>query len=281
MNTDYMIGDSYGENVISPITLAMFEDSGWYKPDYSKSNQFLWGKGNGCFFFVQFIECVSKALFSNDIKSWFTNSFCTKMNYPVCSVSNKFRGDCRTKKWPKLGPFEQYLGSPNISGVNELASKCPIPIENKGSQKYYGGSCSVGQTQTINKFEKVCPDCACFMSNLREIPLRVESDKQLRHQNALMPSTNENPSESKMEKRVSLLADPENVQPLATLMENDYRTHCFEFFCTGQTLNVKVLNKTAVCKDNQNVTIPGYQGVIQCPPASVLCDTKYKCKFGC
>ena len=28
---DFMIGETYGENVISEITLALFEDSGWYK----------------------------------------------------------------------------------------------------------------------------------------------------------------------------------------------------------------------------------------------------------
>ena len=46
-----MIGDSYGENLMSSITLALFEDSGWYIPDYSTSNLFLWGKNKGCEFF--------------------------------------------------------------------------------------------------------------------------------------------------------------------------------------------------------------------------------------
>ena len=58
MNTDYMIGDSYGENHISEITLAIFEDSGWYKVDYSKGNLFTWGKNKGCKFFDESFPCI-------------------------------------------------------------------------------------------------------------------------------------------------------------------------------------------------------------------------------
>lgn len=28
------------------MTLAVFEDSGWYTVDYSKAEDFLWGKGS-------------------------------------------------------------------------------------------------------------------------------------------------------------------------------------------------------------------------------------------
>ena len=58
MNTDYMIGESYGENLISDITLALFSDSGWYSIDYSLSNLFIWGKGKGCAFFDRKKKCI-------------------------------------------------------------------------------------------------------------------------------------------------------------------------------------------------------------------------------
>lgn len=56
MNTDYMIGDSYGENLFSDISLALFKDSGWYDVDFNKSNLFEWGKNEGCSFFN--LKCV-------------------------------------------------------------------------------------------------------------------------------------------------------------------------------------------------------------------------------
>ncbi|XP_029634007.1 leishmanolysin-like peptidase 2 [Octopus sinensis] len=38
------------QTVIDPITLAVFESSGWYKVNYAASDKFLWGKGAGCKF---------------------------------------------------------------------------------------------------------------------------------------------------------------------------------------------------------------------------------------
>nr|KAI8740481.1 leishmanolysin-like peptidase 2 [Biomphalaria glabrata] len=36
--------------LIDPITLALFEDSGWYKVNYSQADKFIWGKDKGCSF---------------------------------------------------------------------------------------------------------------------------------------------------------------------------------------------------------------------------------------
>jgi len=58
MNTDFMIGDSYGENLISEISLALFEDSGWYKVNYELANLFLWGKDKGCDFLDFSKKCI-------------------------------------------------------------------------------------------------------------------------------------------------------------------------------------------------------------------------------
>ncbi len=45
---------------ISSLTLALFEDSGWYTPDYSKASQFAkgltWGYKQGCSFMQ--VQCV-------------------------------------------------------------------------------------------------------------------------------------------------------------------------------------------------------------------------------
>ena len=58
LNTDYMIPDMYGDYYISNITLALFEDSGWYKVNYKVSQEMFWGKNKGC----EFLEtkCISQ-----------------------------------------------------------------------------------------------------------------------------------------------------------------------------------------------------------------------------
>ena len=37
-------------NVLSPLTLALLEDSGWYRANYTKTNVSPWGHGVGCDF---------------------------------------------------------------------------------------------------------------------------------------------------------------------------------------------------------------------------------------
>ena len=47
---DYMIAIDYPEIVISDITLAVFEDSGWYSVNYYTGGLFRYGKNMGCSF---------------------------------------------------------------------------------------------------------------------------------------------------------------------------------------------------------------------------------------
>ena len=48
---DYMVSINYQENTISDITLALFEDSGWYRVNYYTGGLFRFGKNKGCEFF--------------------------------------------------------------------------------------------------------------------------------------------------------------------------------------------------------------------------------------
>ena len=51
MLMDYMVGTHHVDHVISDITLAIFEDSGFYKVDYNAAELFRFGKNKGCDFF--------------------------------------------------------------------------------------------------------------------------------------------------------------------------------------------------------------------------------------
>lgn len=39
--------------VLSQLTLALLEDSGWYCVDYSVAESLVWGRGKGCDFISQ------------------------------------------------------------------------------------------------------------------------------------------------------------------------------------------------------------------------------------
>jgi len=45
-----MIADDADNIIISKISLALFEDSGWYGVDYSYAEEMFWGKNEGCAF---------------------------------------------------------------------------------------------------------------------------------------------------------------------------------------------------------------------------------------
>lgn len=166
MNTDYMIGDSYGENLVSDMTLALFEDSGWYKVNENMANLFVWGKNEGIDFFTK--DCINRnSTAPNGFSSNFPNEFCDAKNQPVCSTSFIFRGVCSIKSFrSELPLYQRHFSDPRLGGVDELTDRCPIPIEQKYDQPYYGGSCRVGKKKF--NFEKICPDCACFSTTLLE-----------------------------------------------------------------------------------------------------------------
>ncbi len=106
-----------------------------------------------------------------EYKTDFKNEFCTNFNMPVCSTSNIFRGSCLIEEITEpLELYEKLFKVKNIGGYEKLADRCPTPIESRYKQSTYGGSCRNGEKFSSTKsFEKICPECACFMSNLREI----------------------------------------------------------------------------------------------------------------
>lgn len=50
MAGDFMIAQPYGKSVISDMTLARIEDSGWYTTNYYNGGLFRFKKNQGCDF---------------------------------------------------------------------------------------------------------------------------------------------------------------------------------------------------------------------------------------
>lgn len=69
------------------ITLALFEDSGWYKVNYSYAQDFLWGRGEGCDFGLD-SNC-------HDESSLF---FCQQSQSTGCHHLHQDKGRCETNQ---------------------------------------------------------------------------------------------------------------------------------------------------------------------------------------
>ena len=269
MNTDYMIGDSYGENVISNITLALFEDSGWYLPNYTMSSLFLFGKNVSCGFFNASAKCVDEQR-KGKVHTKYPNEFCTMLNYPQCSIGNVFRGNCKGRRYTHLEKHEQYFMNNEIAGADAMMDKCPIVIENEA---YYGGSCRIGNDEGLDVFEKVCDNCICVIIEKTILNNNTNTNnKNLRHNKGTNYIKN-----AKMDNEVYYNG-------------NELRTGCVEYECTThkqhQTEMYIILNhKDSIIRSKCNykgerLLIPEYKGIIiECPDPTVRCDKKYKFEY--
>lgn len=80
-HTEVMAATLTSLPVLSSMTLALLEDSGWYRPIYSKTGDFTFGKGRGCGFVTE--ECV------NDGKTKHPDIFCTDVaGAPDCTAGS-------------------------------------------------------------------------------------------------------------------------------------------------------------------------------------------------
>jgi len=164
---DYMVSTSYNENTISDITLALFEDSGWYKVNYYTGGLFKFGKGAGCEFFEK--DCIINE------KTQFPNEFCHKVFEPKCLNSHLGYGECFIGSYKdsdeEIPIRNQYFKKKHLGGLY-ITNYCPVsePYYNNESREkfYYENNCRYGDTQGLFQHfgEVIGPQSMCFESSL-------------------------------------------------------------------------------------------------------------------
>lgn len=253
LNTEFMIADSYGENYISELSLALLEDSGWYKVDYSKAQGIKWGKGKGCDFLNE--KCINEIPSKHFLKkntftytTKFKNEFCTNFNEEQCSINRKFRGICAVREFPGKGiipPEFNYFSKStenqnDIGGITEFGDYCPYPLEirDQDNNEISIGNCITGEIIRKEAGEKICEDCRCFHSSLLK------------------------------EKKKNITDDEE---------ESGHNAVCYEAKCKIEHNGKPYL--AILIEDNElrcpygggKLTVEGYNGEIECPHYSVIC----------
>ena len=179
---DYMISSDYFDNVISDITLALFEDSGIYKVNYYSGGLFKFGKNMGCEFFDN--KCLEGG------NTAFKNEFCTVNSEYICSRTKISRGQCILNEYSSTIPKRyRYFSDSDVGGF-EPANYCPVSNTVSQSSDYYHASCRVGSTSLSSDFGEVIGNSSfCFLSSLlpsnsqlssssRSICYQVECDSE-------------------------------------------------------------------------------------------------------
>ena len=157
---DYMISSDYTEVVISDITLALLEDTGFYKIKYYTGGLFRFGKNQGCAFLEK------KCLYNKGEDTSFSNEFCTIQLEPTCAGSHISRGDCYIKNYPyQLNDKYRYYQDRKIGGMI-VTDYCPVSFiyETKNNDYYYPKSCKHGKKE--NEYEVIGENSMCFESSL-------------------------------------------------------------------------------------------------------------------
>jgi len=128
---DYMISMDYSEKVISDITLAFFEDTGYYKVNYYTGGLFRFGKNQGCKFFEK--ECVTE----NGEKTEFSNEFCTEPGMSFCSSGHLSKGSCSVFSPANYCPVSQWYSSRDYAHPRNcnFGKKDDLYIEEKVGKK--------------------------------------------------------------------------------------------------------------------------------------------------
>eukprot|EP00340_Litonotus_pictus_P002591 CAMPEP_0170522668 /NCGR_PEP_ID=MMETSP0209-20121228/8095_1 /TAXON_ID=665100 ORGANISM="Litonotus pictus, Strain P1" /NCGR_SAMPLE_ID=MMETSP0209 /ASSEMBLY_ACC=CAM_ASM_000301 /LENGTH=608 /DNA_ID=CAMNT_0010810301 /DNA_START=317 /DNA_END=2140 /DNA_ORIENTATION=- len=165
MNTDYMIADSYGENSFSEITLAIFEDSGWYKVDYSKANLFTWGKNKGCGFFDENFPCIETRKEEEEGLHWKEESKETRRNEEGESNEKDYMVIDKDKDKDKA-----IVESSDGKSSNKNSTKTNQQLEQRKNQHFLVTNRSKSSyfSQRVNKESKEQEFNVSYQSNFQD-----------------------------------------------------------------------------------------------------------------
>jgi leishmanolysin-like peptidase len=111
--------------VLSNITLALMEDSGWYQVNYQYGQFLSWGYNEGC-------TIASGSCYQYWTERQTNNQpiapFCLGTKPRRCTSDIEYVGSCQLVSWnPSLPREYQYFSNPSQGGVLEIADFCPYP----------------------------------------------------------------------------------------------------------------------------------------------------------
>jgi len=130
--------------ILSPLTLALFEDSGWYSANYTKSRIMPWGHGAGCDF-VRKSCLVQEEDGKTVVPDYGKGYFCTESSQRGCSPSHHYKMGCN------LQDYSVYIDNPNPPSMFSYFVK-----ESLGGMKQVDYCPVFGSTTRSNAYELDC-----------------------------------------------------------------------------------------------------------------------------
>ncbi|GLJ40295.1 hypothetical protein SUGI_0828070 [Cryptomeria japonica] len=149
---EIMTGSVDTRSVVSPMTLALLEDSGWYQANYSMAEQLDWGRHQGADFV------------SSPCNQWKGAYHCNSSHSSGCTYNREAEGYCPIVSYSgELPQWARYFPQPNKGGQSSLADYCTYFVA------YSDGSCT--DTNSARPPDRMLgemrgPDSRCMASSL-------------------------------------------------------------------------------------------------------------------
>ena len=258
---EYMIAEIYTpEQAISGFTLALLEDSGWYKVNKFTGGLMRFGKYQGCDFLKKDCEVhdSSKNKFKNDL---FTGEM---KNYykSTCTSGRQSRAynvifDGRTRGL-------QYQGK-------EIADKCFVSdaYKEEENQRFFVGSCHGGGGEYGQRIYYNYVQTSYNKNG--DIP---QVFGEIISTNSFCVLSSAIPTPSKLNNNYAYNLYLDIVHPM-----------CYPMFCSSKSLTIKVFDQYIVCpREGGIVEMKGeFEGHIYCPDYNLICTGTFLCNdmFDC
>ena len=261
---DYMNGILYPEEqVISEFTLALLEDSGYYKANYYTGGLMRYGKNKGCKFVRD--KCINNyevdPKFENEFYDYFSSRTGVSQS---CSSGRQSRTYFAIYYKSSIPEYYQYFKDSSWGGF-ESADYCPIPRELESNKRYYVGHCSKkgnGEYGSQIKYFENNKYQYYKSEELEEITGETYSDHSFCFLSSLAKK-----SEQKFE-----------------IYSKTVRPICYETFCSPKSLTVKIHDNYVVCpRAGGKIQIDEYGGFFLCPDYNLICSGTVICNdmFDC
>lgn len=119
-------------NILSSLTLALMEDSGWYQANYTNSRMSPWGLGSGCDFVNEPCLIASSDGSAPTIPDFSKGFFCNKGEEKGCSSEHTHKLACTVVDYAYYvpqslpdQPYQYFSSSPSLGGPKQ-ADFCPV-----------------------------------------------------------------------------------------------------------------------------------------------------------
>jgi hypothetical protein len=160
MYQDFMGPDSDMNDIVySDISMALFEDSGWYTVNYKYTTKMTWGSKAGCDFING--PCIKNGKPTSRL-------YCNDYTKNTCDFNRLNKGVCGMANYNYIDPEYQYFSYDSTLGGSDMyLDFCPVV------KQFFGGNCrglEPTPTQTESDYgEQVCENCRCIEGTYSKI----------------------------------------------------------------------------------------------------------------